>query len=297
MSSICQPTTHRQRVGILLRVNDYMRPWLLVISLLCSGLVARDAPAQVPTLAKGAQTHWIVGQPYEIVAYVTFDPATVKRQLPRTLRFIAVSELAAGGVRWATDYLAEHPAHGHWGISFLEIVRMGTFTIDGRTPNWPEHGAAALWFARVAPSVPATDLGPGQPFLALEFWMPDSAYVAYMRGKGHYATYGDVKLIQNAEGIWRGSVSVAALSIVAESVPTGAVTGGVGSAGMQVFFPPLSSTVKNIVRVAFAGHREQECGSGSSWSLQGTHPIAGGVVLRPSVFEFGYDLVGGAYPW
>ena len=182
----------------------------------------------------------VVGQPNEIVAYVTFDPTTVERRIPRALRLITVKELAATGVRWATDYLAEHTAHGHWGVSFLEIVRMGSFTIDGRAPNWPEHGAAALWCARVAPSDPTSDLGPGRPFLTLEFWMPDSSYVAYMRGKGHYATYGDVKLVRNAQG-------------------------------------------------------EQECGSGSSWRLQGAHPLASGVVLRPSVFEFGYDLAGGAY--
>ncbi|MCX6549669.1 MAG: hypothetical protein NTY02_01455 [Acidobacteria bacterium] len=272
-----------------------MRLVPLLVALVCLALVPRDVAAQVPALPEGAQTHWVVRQPYEIVAYVTFDPAKVKRRLPRTLRFISVKELAATGVRWATDYLVEHPAHGDWGISFLEIVRMETFTIDGRAPHWPEHGAAALWFARVAPSTPATDLGPGRPFLALEFWMPDSAYAAYMRGKGHYATYGDVSLLQKSGSVWQGSVDVAGLKIVAECVPTGPVTGGVGSAGMQAFFPPLLSSVTSIVRVAFAGHREQDCGGGSSWSLHGDHPLAGGVVLRPSIFEFGYELTGGAY--
>lgn len=272
-----------------------MRLVSLLVTLVCSALVAGDAAAQVPSLPEGAQTHWVVGQPYEIVAYVTFDPTTVERRLPRTLRFITLRELATTGVRWATNYLAEHPTHGNWGISFLELVRMGAFTIDGRAPHWPEHGAAALWFARVAPSTPATDLGLGRPFLALEFWMPDSAYVAYMRGKGHYATYGDVKLFQKSDSSWRGSVDVAGLTIVAQCLPTGPVTGGAGSAGMQAFFPPLLSSVKSIVRVAFAGHREQDCGGASAWSLHGTHPLASGVVLRPSTFQFGYELIGGAY--
>jgi hypothetical protein len=272
---------------------------LAVALLLCSALVTRGARAnahvQVPALPDGAQTHWVVSQPHEIVTYMTFDPASVERQRPPTLRFITVKELAAIDVRWATDYLAEHPTHGRWGVSFVEIVRMGTFMIDGRAPKWPAHGAAGLWCARVAPSDASADLGPGRPLLVMEFWMPDRAYAAYMRSKGHYATYGDVQLEQDVDGIWRGSVEVAGLEVVAQCKPTGAVTGGAGSAGMQILFPPLSSAIDKIVRVAFAGHREQECGDASSWQFRGAHPLAGGVVLRPSVIQAGYELTGGVY--
>ena len=271
-----------------------MRPCLLV-TLAVAALLASEVSGQVPALPDGADTHWVVDQPEEIVGYVLFNPATVEHRLPPTLRFITVEELAAGGVPWATDYLTEDRSHGHWGISFLEIVRMGTFAIDEHAPNWPENGAAALWLARVAPSDPTADLGPGLPLLALEFWMPDSLYVADMSDKGHYATYGNVKLHQDLDGEWRGSVDIDGLSVVAECTPTGPVTGGAGSRGMQALFPPKSSTVTSIVRVAFAGHREQRCEGDSSWRLHGTHPLAGGVVLGPSTFQFGYDLIGGAY--
>lgn len=249
----------------------------------------------MPALPEGAKTRWVVGQPDEIVAYVVFDPASVARQLPPQLRFITLKELATRGVRWAADHLAEHPSRGDWGVSFLEIVRMRTFTIDGRSPNWPEHGAVALWCARVAPSTGTTDLGSGRPLLLLQLWMPDRAYVGYMNGKGHHATFGDVKLERDANGKWRGSIAVAGLSVVAGCAPVGDVTGGAGAAGSQTFFPPVSSTVRTVVRVAFAGHREQECGSDSSWTIRGSHPLAGGVALSPPVFQFGYDLVGGAY--
>jgi len=46
------------------------------------------------------------------------------------------------------------------------------------------------------------------------------------------------------------------------------------------------------VHIAFAGHRIQSCEGGSSWELKGTHPLAQGIVLEPSTFQFGYDLVG-----
>ncbi len=260
-------------------------------------LLAAEAHAQVPSLPDGAQTHWIVGQPEEIVGWALFDPATVEHRLPTALRFITIKELASAGIGWAVEHLSEHPRHEKWGVSFVEIVRMQTFMIDGRAPTWPQHGALGLWFARVAPADPATDLGPGQPFLALEFWLPDSVYVAAMREKGHYATYGNVVLTQSEEGKWQGSIDVDGLNVVAECMPMGPITGGAGSAGMQAIFPPQSSALSGVVRIAFAGHRIQQCGEGSSWSLQGSHPLSASVLLKPSEFQFGYDLQGGVYAW
>lgn len=96
---------------------------------------------------------------------------------------------------------------------------------------------------------------------------------------------------------WLGTVDVDGLSVAAECTPAGPITGGVGSAGMQMFFPPRSSTVIEVVRVAFAGHHEQQCTEGTSWRFQGTHPLANGNVLGGATFQFGCDLTGGAYPW
>ena len=50
------------------------------------------------------------------------------------------------------------------------------------------------------------------------------------------------------------------------------------------------------MRVAFAGHRTQDCSPASTWCIRGTHPFARADVLQPSAFEYGYDLEGGAYP-
>jgi hypothetical protein len=255
-----------------------------------------NAAAQASTLPNGSQTRWVVDQPQEIVAYVVFDTAAVKRELPQSLRFVTLGELAKGKVGWAADYLAKHPTQGDWGVSFFEIVRMEIFSIDGRAPHWPKDGAAALWFARVAPSDPAADLGPGQPFLALNFWLPDRAYAAYMREKGYSATYGEAKLLQDSDGTWRGTANADGLSVTAACVPVGPVSGGVESAGAQAFFPPLSSSVKNVVRVSFSGHRERDCGNSSLLDLRGKHPLAGGVVMEPMVFEYRYSLKGGTYP-
>ena len=267
--------------------------WLLILFVF-SILPAIAAPGQIPALPEGAQTKWVVGEPEEIVTYLLFDATTVRKRLPDFLRFVTIKELSAGNVAWAREHLGQFPAHADWGISFLEIVRMKTFMIDGRSPAWPEAGAAALWFARVAAVDPEKDLGPGRPLLALEFWIPDRDYVAYMRGKGHFASYGDVRLRKDADGNWLGSIEVAGLSASAKCSPVGE-TAGFGSAGMQAIFPPANSGMTGFVRIAFAGHRERLCADGASWKITGAHPLARGMILGLTSFQFGYDLVGGAY--
>jgi hypothetical protein len=175
-----------------------------------------------------------------------------------------------------------------WGFSFLKIVRARTFTVDGRAPRWPSHGAAALWLARVAAADSGADLGPGRPLLALDLWVPDRAYARYMRDKGYQAAFGDVRLRRESSGRWRESVNVPDLAVTAACTPTGPVAGGPKAAGMQAIFPPANSTMTDTVRVAFAGHREQTCGSGTSWELRGRHPVAGGVLLGETSYQYGY---------
>jgi hypothetical protein len=267
--------------------------FVVTFAFLVAGLSA--SPAQLPSLPDGAATRWVVSQPEEIVRFLLFDPATVERQRPSSLRFITVKELAIGGVPWAVDYLAATPSRGAWGVSFLEILRAGTFTIDAHAPSWPEHGAAAVWLARVAPADAKADLGTGQPFLMLGFWMPDRQYVAEMNRLGHYAEFGDVRLQQDSGGKWVGSLNVDGLSVVAECTPTGPISGGPQSRGTQALFPPATSSVTDVVRIAFAGHRVRACTDDSAWTLRGTHPLARGVFVGAADFQFGYELVGGAY--
>jgi hypothetical protein len=266
----------------------------LLVSLVFLLLLVSNTSAQIPGLPEGAQTKWVVEEPEEIASYLIFDPATVKDRIPPFLRFINIKELAVGNIGWAKEHLSKYPAHAGWGISFIEIVGMKTFEIDKRSPQWPENGAAALWFARVAPSDSMRELGPGIPFLALDFWMPDSIYVNYMLNKGHYASYGDVHLYKNSEGHWIGSIDVVGLSVKCECFPTETVK-GFGSRGMQVFFPPAQSGLTSFVRVAFAGHQEQICEEKTSWKFQGMHPLVNGILLDSTIFQFGYELIGGAY--
>jgi len=260
---------------------------------LAASAIAGRADTQVPQLPEGARTHWAIEGPEEIVSWVLFDPAAVEHLLPARLRFITVEELAAAGIGWAADHLSKRPSRAQWGVSFLEIARMDSFTIDGDAPVWPPDGAIGLWFARVAPAHDSIDLGAGQPYLALEFWLPDSSYVATIREKGHHATYGNVVLSRSEDGKWRGTITMDGLSVVGECAPTGPITGG-GSAGMQSIFPPASSLTR-VVRIVFAGHRIQGCSEDSPWIVRGTHPLAAGEVIGPAEFQFGYRLVGGAY--
>ncbi|MBI2419657.1 MAG: hypothetical protein HYV28_17480 [Ignavibacteriales bacterium] len=270
-------------------LRHYVSVLFIIFLVICNCL-----QAQVPSLPEGALTRWVVDDPEEVVSYLLFDPKTVKERLPEQLRFITIKELADGNTTWAKDQLAKFPGQEHWCISFIEIVRMKEFSLDGREPAWPANGAAAIWFARVAASDSLADLGSGKPFLALDFWMPDSAFVSYMVAKGHYARYGNVTLQNTEHGMWIGTIEADGLHGTCSCFPEGAVDRS-GSKGMQLIFAPALSGVTNYVRIAFAGHKEQLCDEKSFWKFEGDHPLVNGVLLGPTSFQFGYDMVGGSY--
>jgi hypothetical protein len=149
-----------------------MKRNFLLVSCVFSSLLAVDALAQVPALPVGIQTKWVVDEPEEIVGYLIFDPATVKEKIPSFLRFITVEELAADQILWAREHLSEYPEHADWGISFIEVVRMKTFEIHGRAPEWPEQRRMRVYFhsrpcgiriERYAGYLPATVL-PGDQY-------------------------------------------------------------------------------------------------------------------------------------
>jgi hypothetical protein len=252
-----------------------------------------SAWAEIPALPKGGETLWAMDGVQELVCYATFDPGKVMPLLPTDFRFINIKEVAAGGAQWAKDYLVKHPLHARWGISFLEIVQAKEFSIDGKAPCWPADGAVALWCARIAATGARNEYA--RPFLLLAFWIPDRDYAAYMRQKGHYATFGDVTLRKEADGSLIGSVQTESLSIKAACRPVGPVSGGDQAAGTQTLIPPATASMFHYVQIVFAGHREQECSEGAVWSIAGSHPLASSLVLEPSSFQFGYHLLGSAY--
>jgi hypothetical protein len=282
-------------LSLSLGVDIFLKTIFVLIVFACLPILVGEASAQGLIIPDSTRTHWVVKQAEEIVQYITFDPVEVQSRLPSNLRFITIKELATGNVEWAMDYLAAHPSNGNWGVSFLEIVQMQTFMIDGLAPRWPENGAVALWCARVASLDSVVNFGQGRLLLVLDFWVPDSAYAVYMRNKGHYATYADVRLYRDSVQKWHGSIRTEHFDVVAICKPSGSVIGGPSSSGKQVLFPPASSLVSDVVYVAFRGHREQECDGNSTWRFQGTHPLVQGILVGSSIYEFGYDLIGGAH--
>lgn len=254
------------------------------------GVCPATGRAQIPDLPEGAETTWIVDGAEEIITYVTFDPETVAERLPSGLSFLTLADLAAAGNPNAQAYLERFPNRAEWGISFLEIVRQEVFTIDGRAPNLPPDGAMALWFAGVKPA-------PGSPRaeggrLALDLWVPDSAYVPYMISKGHYASHGDVRLSRTAEGVWEGSIIVDDLHVRGTCRPGPDVRSL--DPGGQPVYPPASANMKHVIRTAYAGHQERTCEE-EVWEISGSHPLSTAVRIEGSVVQFGYRLNGGAY--
>lgn len=246
--------------------------------------------AQQPSLPPGAQTTWIVEGAEEIIAYFAFDVEPVSARLPDGMTFLTLSELSSMGNEKAQSHLAANPDQAEWGVSFLEIVRQEVFELDGRSPKVPEDGAFALWFAGVKPAT-GSDLTPGR--LALELWVPDLDYAEYMQGKGHYASYGNVQLSVGENGMWRGSIEIDNLRVAA-SCSTAEESRSLGP-GSQLVYPRADAEVGSVVRAVYAGHMERSCTS-DNWQLSGTHPLATASRIGQGVFQFGYTLLGGAYP-
>lgn len=248
---------------------------------------------EVPPLPDGAQTSWIVDEPVEIVGNLTFDPESVTDRLPDFLRFLTLGDLVARGNEGATALLDAHPERAAWGVSFVEIVRQETFEIDGRAPDLGEDGAVGLWVAGVVPASAENEHDAEAGRLVLDLWMPDSAYVEYMRTRGHYAAFGEVRLREDSDGAWHGSIELPNLRATVTCVPTGEPR-EMGSA-VNVVYPPATFSFRGLLRVAYAGHKLKKCEGPAAWSFDGRHPLGSTASGGPPTFQYGFDLVGGAY--
>lgn len=272
------------------RVNMYAAFLRILVIASLASVYPAVGRAQIPMLPDGAETAWIVEGAEEIITHVLFDPATVAERLPSGLSFLTMSDLAKAGNAQARAYLETFSDRSEWGVSFLEIVRQEDFRIDGRVPNQPPNGAIALWFAGVKPAPDSPSAEGGR--LALDLWVPDSAYVAYMRSKGHYASYGDVRLSRTASGVWEGSILVTDLRVLGRCRPGPDVRPL--PPGRQLVYPPAGSKTNHVIRTAYAGHQEKTCDD-EAWDISGTHPLSNADRIEGSVFQFGYRLHGGAY--
>lgn len=271
-----------------------MRIALLVAIALCTVVSEQLAGQNARSPNDDAHSTWVVGGTHEVVGWFTFNPTTVADRLPEFVRFVTVGELAIGGVPWASDYMVKHPTHSSWGISFLEVVQSDTFAIGGHQPTGHGHTVSALWFARVLPKTDSHRLGSGLPLLMLDFWMADSAFAVFMRQRGFYASYADVRM-SHLEDRWEGSIAGADFAIRVVCTPSGSESGGPNSRATQLLVPPRGSGLNTIVTIALAGHRERACSEVSSWTIKGRHPLGAAVAVEASSLQYGYRLHGKAY--
>jgi hypothetical protein len=244
--------------------------------------------AQVPTLPEGAQTRWVITGNEEITVQLLFDTAGVADRLPDGLRFVTLTDVASR-LPAAQDYLAAHPEHAQYGVSFLEIAS-GDFSIDGRKPQWPKNGANALWFAQVTSTGQKDERVRGPEHLSLLLLVPDRDYAKYMNTRGHYGQYGDVTLHRDKAGVRHGTIKTADLQVEAACTPTGELR----TRGLiyQTIYPPRE-TVNAFLVLAVNGLRDGECRG--TWKISGTHPLCKAIAVGAPIFGCCGNLLGGAY--
>jgi hypothetical protein len=253
----------------------------------CALLVSTTA--QIPPLPSGAETHWEIDGVNEIGVHILFDPATVADRLPPNLRFQTLQEIAPKAP-FAQKYLAAHPEQAGYGISVLEVVRQ-RFSIDGREPQWPRDGAVGLWFAKVISTSPVNERARGSENLFLFALVPDRDYVGYMRRKGHYSTYGDVRLKRDQSGMWHGTIESADLQVEGACRPSTEASQK-GRTGSETFYAPRGEGDHFLV-LAWSDHEDHECNG--RWEISGSHPLSKAFTIGSSIYACCYRLQGGAY--
>lgn len=186
------------------------RLFLLLLLATC-GVFVTAAAQELPT---GGTISWTIDNPEEFVTFVLFDPNSKDIALPTGLQFVPASAIEMPEI---VEHVTAHPDHANWAFSFIEITREKAFVIDGKSPNLPKDGGIGLWFAPVDPlgvrdevdsaafdRLVAPSLG---AVLGLAIWLPDSAYVDYMRARGMHAEFGMVTLSKDTTGTFHGEIN------------------------------------------------------------------------------------------
>jgi hypothetical protein len=257
----------------------------------CSASLAQPLPP-------GGTTKWEIRELEAIVTFLIFDPKDPAIALPAGLRFASAREVNFPELE---EHLTHHPEHSDWAFSFVEFVRPETFLLDGRAPTLGENAGIGVWFAPVDHSKLAAEISRDRyhaviapspdAVLVLGLWIPDRAYVEYMRARGHHAEYGAVTLMEDNQRALHGELHVNELIVKASATPHGAPRAE-PDPFTQVFFEPGKS-VERVVIIGGANVRERDCTA--TWSKQGNHPLSRGVFVGPTLLNSEGPITGSAY--
>jgi hypothetical protein len=265
---------------------------LLLIILALSVANAGDLPP-------GGTTSWVIEAPEEIVTFVLFDPESPAVRLPAGLRFVAARDARMPEIQ---EHLTKHPEHEEWAFSFIEITRQQAFVIDGEQPSLAENAGIGLWFAPVDASQLADAIDKDAfeaivasargAVLSLGIWVPDREFVEFIRARGHHAEFGQVTLVRDDTGTYRGEIQLDNLLIRSVATPQGEAQETPGG-GTQVLFAPGESVTSAVV-VAGSTARHRACTA--DWSKEGDHPLSRGVFVGPTYMTtYDVPLVGSAF--
>ncbi len=266
----------------------------------CLGLlIAACSTTRSDSLPPEGAASWEIHGMEEYVTFVLFDPAASGIELPHSLRWMRADEAPMPFVK---EYVASHPEVAGFAFSFIEITKQSQFVVDGRSPELPENGGIALWFAPVdasafvaktSGSALATAIqGSEGSVVGLGIWMQDRQFVDYLRELGHHAEYGEVTLVDDGTGRARGLLRTDELTIDLSALPHGDSMTEDVAATQILFSSQLGPSRALVISAANPTHRECQ----ADWSLTGRHPLGRAVRVGPT-FRTTYPaaLTGRAY--
>jgi hypothetical protein len=272
--------------------------FIILVCFLCfpTFIQGQDKPNQdsatIPKLADGAETQWVESIPHEILGTMITKPSLITDRIPDSLRLIRLKDFAENPS--VNKHLKQHPDHSDWAISIIEFIHQKKFIIDGQNIDLTDKEGTAFWFVPVASrnKAPNTDI---EQVISMGFWMPDSAFVNYLRSKGIYANYGEVQFYNKTNGQWIGRLETEKLNLEMQCIPAGKKQAT--NPGKQIHYPPLDAQVDNYVRVAFSGQSVQRCSEKSYLKTGKNHPLSKSLSVFPNglSYIYGTTIRGGTY--
>jgi len=204
----------------------------------------------------------------EIGRILFVDSSVAVRFVPPGFSVVTLQQIATQDTTTAR-YLASRPHLKTAVLSTLAFVALDSLQIDDRPPM---RVVGAFWWLRVRPTRPTDRRVPGEVWVEVAYWSPDTSFVRLERSGWPPMQYAPVTVSRAADGEWQVSLTLPDAVIRGRCRPSGArqAAGYPLPAYTTVWAAGPEPAVFDIY--TFHGHHTQECVG--EWTADGDNLLA-----------------------